>query len=108
MRTARRYLAREIYRSCAVVLLVLLGLFTFFALVDDLDNVGDKFSMLALFYMQALALPTRLYRSAAHRPADRRDPGAGRPGAAQRAGHPARLGVSGMRLLGMLWSLPFR
>lgn len=61
MRTARRYLAREIYRSCAVVLLALLGLFTFFALVDDLDNVGDKFSMLALFYMQALALPTRLY-----------------------------------------------
>jgi len=61
MRTARRYLAREIYRSCAVVLLALLGLFTFFALVDDLDNVGDKFSMFALLYMQALALPTRLY-----------------------------------------------
>lgn len=61
MRTARRYLAREIFRSCAVVLLALLGLFTFFALVDDLDNVGDKFSMLALLYMQALALPTRLY-----------------------------------------------
>ncbi|AZY50352.1 LPS export ABC transporter permease LptG [Bordetella avium] len=61
MRTARRYLAREIYRSCAVVLLALLGLFTFFALVDDLDNVGEKFSMLALLYMQALALPTRLY-----------------------------------------------
>ena len=48
MRTARRYLAREIYRSCAVVLMALLGLFTFFALVDDLDNVGDKFSMMAL------------------------------------------------------------
>ncbi|OZI47576.1 LPS export ABC transporter permease LptG [Bordetella genomosp. 5] len=61
MRTARRYLAREIYRSCAVVLLALLGLFTFFALVDDLDNVGEKFSMWALFYMQGLALPTRLY-----------------------------------------------
>ena len=61
MRTARRYLAREIYRSCAVVLMALLGLFTFFALVDDLDNVGDKFSMMALLYMQALAIPTRLY-----------------------------------------------
>jgi lipopolysaccharide export system permease protein len=61
MRTARRYLAREIYRSCAVVLVALLGLFTFFALVEDLDNVGNKFSMLALLYMQALALPTRLY-----------------------------------------------
>ena len=61
MRTARRYLAREIYRSCAVVLTALLGLFTFFALVDDLDNVGDKFTMTALFYLQALAVPTRLY-----------------------------------------------
>lgn len=61
MRTARRYLAREIYRSCAVVLLALLGLFTFFALVDDLDNVGKQFTMLALFYLQGLALPTRLY-----------------------------------------------
>jgi len=61
MRTARRYLAREIYRSCAVVLVALLGLFTFFALVDDLDNVGKQFTMLALFYLQGLALPTRLY-----------------------------------------------
>ena len=41
--------------------MALLGLFTFFALVDDLDNVGDKFSMMALLYMQALAIPTRLY-----------------------------------------------
>ena len=60
MRTARRYLAREIYRSCAVVLWPC-WLFTFFAMVDDLDNVGEKFTMMALLYMQALALPTRLY-----------------------------------------------
>jgi len=61
MRTARRYLAREIYRSCAVVLLALVGLFTFFALIEDLDNVGTKFTLLNLFYLQALQLPTRLY-----------------------------------------------
>jgi lipopolysaccharide export system permease protein len=61
MRTARRYLAREIYRSSAVVLMALIGLFTFFALIEDLDNVGKKFTLLNLFYMQALALPTRLY-----------------------------------------------
>lgn len=61
MRTARRYLAREIYRSCAVVLLALVGLFTFFALIEDLDNVGSKFTLLNLFYLQALQLPTRLY-----------------------------------------------
>src|SRR5690606_15160026 len=61
MRTARRYLAREIYRSCAVVLLALVGLFTFFALIEELDNVGSKFTLLNLFYLQALQLPSRLY-----------------------------------------------
>src|SRR5699024_3619683 len=61
MRTARRYLASEIYRSSFVVLLALLGLFTFFALIEELDNVGSKFSLLSLFYLQSLLLPTRLY-----------------------------------------------
>lgn len=61
MRTARRYLAREIYRSSSVVLLALIGLFTFFALIEELDDVGSKFSLLNLFYLEALALPTRLY-----------------------------------------------
>ena len=61
MRTSRRYFALEIYRSSAVVLIALVGLFTFFALIEDLDNVGTKFTLLNLFYMQALALPTRLY-----------------------------------------------
>jgi lipopolysaccharide export system permease protein len=61
MRTARRYLASEIYRSSIVVLIALVGLFTFFALIEDLDSVGTQFTLLNLFYMQALALPTRLY-----------------------------------------------
>lgn len=61
MRTARRYLASEIYRSSTVVLLALLGLFTFFALIEDLDSVGAQFTLTNLFYMQVLALPTRLY-----------------------------------------------
>jgi len=61
MRTARRYLAREIYRSCTVVLLALLGLFTFFALIDELDALGENFTLVSLMYLQALALPTRLY-----------------------------------------------
>lgn len=61
MRTARRYLAREIYRSTSVVLIALLGLFTFFTLVDELDTVGDKFPLTALFYLQLLSVPTRLY-----------------------------------------------
>ena len=61
MRTARRYLASEIYRSCAVVLLALLGLFTFFALIDELDKVNKSFTLLSLFYLESLQLPTRLY-----------------------------------------------
>lgn len=61
MRTARRYLAREIYRSTSVVLIALLGLFMFFTLVDELDSVSDKFPLVALFYLQALSIPTRLY-----------------------------------------------
>jgi lipopolysaccharide export system permease protein len=61
MRTARRYLALEIYRTCTVVLLALVGLFTFFALIDDLDNLSAKFSLINLFYLEALAIPTRLY-----------------------------------------------
>lgn len=61
MRTARRYLALEIYRSSAVVLVALIGLFTFFTLIEELDNVNEKFTLLSLFYMQVLALPTYMY-----------------------------------------------
>lgn len=61
MRTARRYLAREIYRSTSVVVIALIGLFTFFTLVDELDTVSEKFPLTALFYLQMLSLPTRLY-----------------------------------------------
>src|SRR5690625_4579011 len=60
-RGARRYLACGIYRSSLVVLLALLGLFTFFALIEELDCVGNKFGLLSLFYLQALQMPTRLY-----------------------------------------------
>lgn len=61
MRTARRYLASEIYRTTTAVLLVLLGLFTFFELIDALDDLNEKFSFTSMLYMQALQLPTRLY-----------------------------------------------
>jgi lipopolysaccharide export system permease protein len=44
-----------------VVLIALLGLFTFFTLVDELDTVNARFPLTALFYLQGLSLPTRLY-----------------------------------------------
>lgn len=61
MRTTRRYLAREIYRSSAVVLLALVGLFMFFALIEGLDKVGVHLTLANLFYLQALDLPSHLY-----------------------------------------------
>src|SRR5690606_5065455 len=61
MRTARRYIAREIYRSTAVVLVALVGLFMFFALIEGLDKVGQRLTLLNLFYLQALDLPNHLY-----------------------------------------------
>ncbi|MDY0309378.1 MAG: LPS export ABC transporter permease LptG [Castellaniella sp.] len=61
MRTARRYIAREIYRSTAVVLVALVGLFLFFALIEGLDKVGQRLTLLNLFYLQALDVPNHLY-----------------------------------------------
>lgn len=61
MRTARRYLAREIYRTSAVVLLALVSLFSFFALIEELDHVGSTFSLRNLFYLEGLATPSRIY-----------------------------------------------
>lgn len=61
MSTARNYLAREIYRSTFVVLVALLGLFSFFTLVDQLNTVTDAFPVTSLLYLEVLAFPTRLY-----------------------------------------------
>jgi lipopolysaccharide export system permease protein len=104
LKTARRYLAREIYRSAAVVVLALIGLFTFFSVVDQLDQVGrGSFRLYHLFWLEFLALPTRLY--------DLLPIGLligailGLAGLAQR--HELVIlrvsGVSGMKLLRMLW-----
>ena len=61
MRIARRYIASEIYRSSAVVLLALIALFSFFNLIDDLDKISEKVSLLNLLNLQLLSIPTQLY-----------------------------------------------
>lgn len=61
MRTARNYLAREIYRSTAVILVALVGLFIFFALIDGLDKVGKRMTIIELLYIQLLDMPNYLY-----------------------------------------------
>jgi len=61
MRIAQRYLALEIYRFSAVVLLALVGLFTFFAFIGELDSVGIRLALTDLLYLQLLALPAQVY-----------------------------------------------
>ena len=61
MKTARRYIASEIYRSTVAVTLVLVGLFMFFDMIDNLDNVNERFTFGALIGLQILQIPTRLY-----------------------------------------------
>lgn len=61
MRTARNYLAHEIYRSTAVILIALVGLFIFFALIDGLDKVGKRMTIVQLLYLQLLDMPNYLY-----------------------------------------------
>jgi len=61
MSTARNYIAKELYRSTLVVMLALIGLFSFFTLVDQLDAVSERLPLTALLYIELLALPTRTY-----------------------------------------------
>jgi lipopolysaccharide export system permease protein len=61
MSTARNYIAKELYRATSVVMLALIGLFSFFTLVDQLDAVSDRLPLTSLLYIEMLALPTRAY-----------------------------------------------
>lgn len=61
MSIALRYLAAEIYRASAIVLMALMGLFTFFNLIDELDRLSSTFTVANLLYLEALSLPTQLY-----------------------------------------------
>lgn len=61
MKTARRYIASEIYRNTTAVTLVLVGLFMFFDMIDNLDSINERFTFTALIGMQFLQIPTRLY-----------------------------------------------
>lgn len=62
MRTLRRYLAREIYRATAIVMVAFLALFAFFDLVNELDDIGKGGYRLqhAIAYV-ALLVPGHVY-----------------------------------------------
>ncbi len=61
MKTARRYIASEIYRSTIAVTLVLVGLFMFFDMIENLDNLNERFTFGSLLLLQLMQIPTRLY-----------------------------------------------
>lgn len=104
MSTARNYIAKELYRATLVVMLALIGLFSFFTLVDQLDAVNDQLPLSSLLYIELLALPTRTYELL---------PIGVLIGAVLALAGLAQRnelvilrvsGVSAMRLLGMLWT----
>ncbi|UOF93761.1 MAG: LptF/LptG family permease [Bordetella sp.] len=61
MRTVRYYLTYEVYRSSAVILLFLIGLFSFFTLLEDLNKLETNFSFIDILYIQILSFPILLY-----------------------------------------------
>lgn len=62
MRTLRRYLWREISVATLFVLFALLSLFTFFDMVQQLDEIGRRgFQLKHAFSYVALSLPSRTY-----------------------------------------------
>jgi lipopolysaccharide export system permease protein len=62
MRTLRRYLWREISIATLFVLFALLSLFTFFDMVQQLDEVGQRgFQLKHAFSFVGLSLPSRTY-----------------------------------------------
>jgi lipopolysaccharide export system permease protein len=62
MRVLRRYLARQILGSVALVLVALLMLFAFFDLLTELDDVGQgRFNVLVALGVVLLSVPGRLY-----------------------------------------------
>ena len=62
MKVLSRYLARQIYASTFGVLLAFLGLFAFFDLLNELDNVGrDGYQLHHAMIYVLLILPGRVY-----------------------------------------------
>lgn len=62
MKTLDRYIADNIIASTVTVLLALLAIFTFFALVDELEEVGrGSYGIVQVFVYVLLSVPTLAY-----------------------------------------------
>ena len=74
MKTLRRYLWTEIATATGFMLFALLALFTFFDLVAQLDEIGQRgYRLRHAFAYVAFTLPSRTYEAHADRGADRHD-----------------------------------
>jgi lipopolysaccharide export system permease protein len=62
MRTVTRYLAREIYKSTAFAFVAFLGVFAFFDLLNELDDIGrGAYRLPQVFLFVALVAPGHAY-----------------------------------------------
>ena len=62
LRILDNYIARHIITSSATVLVVLLAIFTFFSLIDELEQVGrGSYSVGHVFFVTVLRLPGLIY-----------------------------------------------
>jgi lipopolysaccharide export system permease protein len=62
MRTVTRYLTREIYKATALALVAFLGVFAFFDLIGELDDVGrGSYRLAHVFLFIALLAPGHAY-----------------------------------------------
>jgi len=58
----QRYIAKTILSSTFMVLLVLLGLYTFMDFINELDDLGrGKYQLMDIFTYMALSMPKRIY-----------------------------------------------
>lgn len=58
----RRYIAKTIIASTVLVLLVLLGLYTFMDLINELDDLGKgNYAVAEILYYLLLSMPKRIY-----------------------------------------------
>lgn len=58
----QRYIAKTILASTFMVLLVLLGLYTFMDFINELDDLGKgKYQLMDIFTYMALSMPKRIY-----------------------------------------------
>lgn len=61
MKVITRQFAKDVLFSSAFVLVALVALFAFFELINNLDDVGENFTLGTAFLLTALTMPSRIY-----------------------------------------------